>query len=153
MANVCTIIFERWRNRWYSVDKHTKSHVLCSVSFIHHNWWGPPDQPYDWGRYPRVHRWLMRPICVWKSLRQWEQGLVVAVADVAVPFLSFLCSSVATFLLVSQTFVPCLTTLHHLSMSCASWITIRGDTERSHGDLQCVFESIFLVCLGVLALR
>ena len=36
--------------------------------------------------------------------------MVAAVADVAVPFLSFLRSSVAAFLLTSQTFAPRLTT-------------------------------------------
>ena len=65
----------------------------------------------------------MRPISVRKSLGQWEQEMVAAVADVAVPFLSFLRSSVAAFLLVSQTFAPCLTTSRHLSLSCTrySW--------------------------------
>ena len=36
-----------------------------------------------------------------------------------VPFLSFLRSSVAAFLLVSQTFAPRLTTARHLSLSYA----------------------------------
>ena len=89
--------------------------------FVHRNWREPSDQPYDWGRHPWVHRWLMRPNCAWKSLGQWKQGMVAEEADVALPFLSFLCSSVATFLLVSQTFTPCLTTSRHLSLSCATY--------------------------------
>ena len=45
---------------------------------------------------------------------------MAAVADVAVPFLKkFLRSSVAVFLLVSQTFAPCLITSCHFSLSCA----------------------------------
>ena len=31
--------------------------------------------------------------------------------------------------------------------------TIRDDTERFHGDLQCVFDPLFLASLGTLALR
>ena len=42
--------------------------------------------------------------------------MVVAVVDVAVPFLCFLCSSVAAFLLVSQTLAPRLTPSHYLSL-------------------------------------
>ena len=42
-------------------------------------------------------------------------------ADVAVLFLSFLCSSVAAFLLVSQTFVSGLTTSLHLSLSSSRY--------------------------------
>ena len=86
--------------------------------------------------------WL-RPICVRKSLGQWEQGMVAAVADMAVPFLSFLFSSVAAFLLVSQTFAPHLTTSLYFSLSSARYSWQLGVS---------VFEALFLASLGVLAL-
>ena len=43
---------------------------------------------------------------------------LAAVANMALPFLSFLHSSVAAFLLVSQTFAPRLTTSRHFSLFC-----------------------------------
>ena len=46
------------------------------------------------------------------------KNVLVVVADVVVPSLSFLHSSVAAFLLVSQTFAPCLITSCHLSLFC-----------------------------------
>ena len=97
---------------WYSVSWVN----VWDISSLCRNWWQPSNQPYNWGRW-----WLMRPICVWKGLGQWEQGMVMTVANVAVPFLSFLRSSVAAFLLASQTFVSCLTTSRHLSLSCARY--------------------------------
>ena len=47
--------------------------------------------------------------------------MAVAVVDVGVPFLSFLRSSVAVFLLVSQNFAPHLTTSCHVSLSCTRY--------------------------------
>ena len=79
-------------------------------------WWS-----YYWGRDPRVPRWLMRPICARTSLGQWEQGMVAAEADVAVPFLSLLRCSTAAFLLASQTFAQRLTILRYLSLFCARY--------------------------------
>ena len=75
--------------------------------FVHRNRW--------------VRRWLMRPICARKSLGKWEQGMVVVVAVVAVPFLSSLRSSVAAFLLDSLTFASCLKTSRYLSLSPARY--------------------------------
>ena len=63
----------------------------------------------------------MRPIWVRKSFGQWEQGMVVAMADMAVPFLSFLCSSLNTFLLVSQTYTPHLMTSCYMSLFCTRY--------------------------------
>ena len=40
-----------------------------------------------------------------------------------------------------------------VSALCQIFQAIRGDTERFHGDLQCVFEVHFLAPLGALALR
>ena len=42
---------------------------------------------------------------------------------------------------------PLLSVLHQIFQA------IRDDTERFHGDLQCVFEVLFLASLGALALR
>ena len=109
------------KRKFFVSCKFWYKNYRCCFFFVHCNQWWPSDQPYDWGRHLWVHRWLIRPICVWKSLRQWEQGMVATVADVSVPFLSFLCSSVAVFLLVSQTFSPRLTTSHHLSLSWARY--------------------------------
>ena len=53
---------------------------------------------YDRKQDPWVCRWLMRPICARKSLGLWEQGIMVAVADLAMPFQSFQRWSVAAFL-------------------------------------------------------
>ena len=91
--------------------------------YVHRNRWRPSDQPYDWRRPPWMRRWLMRPVYVQKSPGQWEQRMVVAVADVAAPFLSFLYSS------VSSDFID----FHSMF-----------DNERFHGNLQCVFEMLFL---------
>ena len=63
--------------------------------------------------------------------------MVVTVADVAVPFLSFLCSSVAAFFLASQTFDN-FTPL--VSVLCQIFQAIRG-----------VFEVLYLASLGALA--
>ena len=106
--------------------------------FVHCNLWGPSDQPYDWGRHPWVSRWQMRSICAQKSLGEWEQEMVMAVADVVVDFLSFLCCSVTVFLLVSQTFTPLVSVLRQIFKA------IRSDTKRFHGDLLYVFEALFL---------
>ena len=102
---------ESWRSAQSHChsDFHESHFFLSSLSIA----WGPSDQPYDWGRHPWMRWWLMSPICARKSLGQWEQGMVAAMTDVPVPFLSFLRSSVATFLLVSQTFAPRLTTSRH----------------------------------------
>ena len=100
-----------------------------------------------------VRRWLMRPICGRKSLGQWEHRKVAAVADVAVPFLRFLRSSVVVFLLASDfrfTFNN-FTTL--ISVLCQIFQAIRNDTKKFHEDLQCVFEALFLASFGALALR
>ena len=40
-----------------------------------------------------------------------------------------------------------------VSVLCQIFWTIRGNSERFHGKLQCVFEAIFLAFLGALALR
>ena len=123
------------------------------MHFVHRNRWGLSDQPYDWGRHPWVRRWLMRPICARKSLRHREQGMVTTEADLPVPFISFLRSSVAAFLLVSDfrstfdNFTLLLSVLRQI------FLAIRGNTERFHGDLQCVFEVLFLASLGPLTLR
>ena len=103
------------------------------------------DQPYDWGWSLWVRRWLIRPIWAWKSIGQWEKRMVVAVVDVTVPFLSFLCSSVAVFLLVLQTFARRLTTSRHSSsLSCARYSRqLRMTPKRFQEDLQCVFEDLF----------
>ena len=71
-----------------------------------------------------MHRWRMRPICAQKSLGQWKQGMVAAVAVVTEPFLNFLRSLFAMFLLASQNFAQHLTTSHHLSLSCARYSTV-----------------------------
>ena len=55
-----------------------------------------------------------------------EEGMVAAVVDVAMPFLSFMCSSVVAFLLVLQTFAPHLTTSCHFSLFCARYSTQFG---------------------------
>ena len=119
--------------------------------FVYHNWWGPSDHPYDWGRHLWVRRWLMRPICARKSLEQWKQRMVAAVADVAVHFLSFLHSSVSSgFTDLRSTldnFTPLVLVLRQIFQA------IRCDTERFHGDLQCIFEALFLASWGALALR
>ena len=41
----------------------------------------------------------------------------------------------------------------HVSVLRQIFRAIRGDTERFHGDLQCVFEALSLASLGALALR
>ena len=56
--------------------------------------------------------------------------VVVAVADVAVPFLSFLRSSFAAFLLVSQTFALRLKTSRYLYLSCARYSRPFGVTPK-----------------------
>ena len=64
----------------------------------------------------------MRPICARKMRtrnEEWELGMRVAVADVAVPFLRFLNSLFAAFLLVSQTFARRLTISRHFSLFSA----------------------------------
>ena len=98
-----------------------QSWIYIFFFFVHRNRRGSSDQPYDWGQDLWVRRCLMKPICARKNLGQWEQGMVAVVANVAVPFLSFLHSSVAALLLCSQTFAPRLTTSRHLSLSCARY--------------------------------
>ena len=88
--------------------------------------------------------------------REREDGLSVqSVADVAVPFLSFLCCTAAAIHLVSQAFAPRVTISRHL---CLSWSSADipgywGDTEKFHGDHQCVFKALFPVSIGTVALR
>ena len=97
--------------------------IWTGLFFVRRNWWDEDHliKFYDWGRDLWVCRWLMRPIYAWKSLGLWPQGMVAAVVDVAVPFLSFLHSSVAAFLLGSLTFAPRWTTSHYLSLSCTRY--------------------------------
>ena len=111
---------------------------------VHRQRWGQPDHPYDWRRHQWLCRWLMRPICARKSLGQWEQGMVVTV-----PFLSFLRSSVAAFLLVSQTFVPRLTSSHNLFLSYArySWQLARYQ-KNSWKYSACLRSAFFSGLLG-----
>ena len=89
----------------------------------------------------------MRTTYVMKSLGQWEQGMVAAGDRVALPFLSFLLLRFFWFRRLS---------FHawqlHTSYLCP-FQAIWGDTERFQGDLQYVFEAIFLASLGALALR
>ena len=40
-----------------------------------------------------------------------------------------------------------------ISVLCQIFQTVRGDTEKFYGNLQCVFEALFLASLGVFALR
>ena len=75
-------------------------------------------------------RWLMKPICAQKCLGQLEQGMVVAVTNMAMPFQSSLRNSVATFLLASQIFTPCLTTLPYLPLSYARYSRQLGVTPK-----------------------
>ena len=93
----------------------------------------------------------MRPICMRKSLGQWEQGMVAAVADVAVPFpvqLSCWVSSGFTYFRPTfDNFTPLVSVLRQI------FLAIRGDTKRFQGDLQCVFEALFLASLGALVLK
>ena len=56
--------------------------------------------------------------------------MVAAVADVAVPFLSFLRSSVTAFLLASYTFTPRLTTSRHFSLFCPRYSKQLGVTPK-----------------------
>ena len=63
--------------------------------------------------------------------------MVAAIADVTMSFLSFLCSSIAEFLLVSQNFAPSLITSCCLSVLNQIFQVIRYGTERFHGDLVC----------------
>ena len=44
-------------------------------------------------------------------------------------------------------FTPLVSVLHQIFQA------IRGDTERFHGEFQCVFEMLFQASLGALALR
>ena len=100
-----------WKgNLWVPLDYGRQLYLHTYIFFVHCNQWGPFDQVYDWRQDLWVHRWLMRLICMQKSLKQWEQEMVVAaaVADVAVPFLSFLCSWIAVSLLVSDFHSTCL---------------------------------------------
>ena len=70
--------------------------------------------------------------------------MAAAVADVAVPFLSFLYSSIAASLLASQTFSPRLTTLRHLSLSRARYskqlgVTLKDFMETFSVSVKCFF--------------
>ena len=47
----------------------------------------------------------------------------------------------------SDNFMPLVSVLRQIFQA------IRSDTERFHGDLQCIFEALFLASLGALALR
>ena len=74
--------------------------------------------------------------------------MVAAVADVAVPFLIFLRGSVAAFLLVSQTFIPRLTTSCHLCLSCARYskqlrFITKDFTETFRVSLRSAFSNLF----------
>ena len=72
--------------------------------------------------------------------------MVVAVADVAEPFLSFLRSTAAAFLLVSQTFALRLTTSHHLSLSCARYSKQLGSILKDFMQIFSVFLKRFFWC-------
>ena len=59
-------------------------------------------------------------------------------------FLSFLHSSVATFLLASQTFTPCLTTSRHLSLSCTKYSRLLGWYQKISWRLSvCLWNTFF----------
>ena len=81
--------------------------------------------------------------------KEWRQQIENALPHQQ----SFLHSSVDVFLLDLQTFTPYLTISCYLSVLCQIFQAIRGNTEQFHGDLQCVFEALFLASLGALALR
>ena len=56
-------------------------------------------------------------------------------------------SGFTDFYSMFDNFMPLVSVLHQI------FKTIRGDTKRFHRDLQCVFETLFLAYLGILALR
>ena len=100
-----------------------------------------------------VPRWLMRPICVWKSwavrTRNCSSSGWYCTAFSKFPMQLSCCvsSGFTDFSSMFDNFTPLVSAL------CQMFQTIRGDTERFHGDLQCVFEPLFLDSLGALALR
>ena len=132
--------------------RHIKKDVMHPV--IHHHlclsWsmrtiWSTQDWGWDlWGL-----TWLMKPIWARKNFGQWKQGHEETEADVAGIFLSFP--------LLSFLFQGFLLYAWHLHATClcpasnipGNW----SDTERFHGDLQCVFEALFLAFLGAFVLR
>ena len=74
---------------------------------------------------------------------------MIAVADVAMPFLSILHRSGAAFLLASLTFAPHLTTSRHLSQSCAKYFKQLGVIPI---DFMGSFEALFQASLGAFVL-
>ena len=84
-------------------------------SFVHRNWWGLSDQPYDWGWHVWVCRWLIRPICVWKGSRAARTRNGGCSGWCGCAF--------SKFLQVLQTFTLHLTISCHLFLFCTrySW--------------------------------
>ena len=93
---------------------------VCTIYiffFVHCNRGGPSDQPDEWGKHLWVCRWdqsVCDKVLGSENKEWWRQWMMW-------PFLNVLRSSVAAFLLVSLSFVPCLTTSRHLSLFCARY--------------------------------
>ena len=102
-------------------EKNESVAELALLLFVRRMRRGPSHHPFLWGwggHFLCVRRWLMRPICAWKSLLQWGQGMVAGARGCrAFSFLSFLRLSAVVLSESSWRRAPLWTAARHLDLS------------------------------------